>query len=185
MDMPLKSNVSENVQTPKIPQNIETPSRKREIESSGSMKTPGYGSASDKIAGSLKSPVFGSTSGSEKTPGSAKTPGSGAKSEMHNLIATNLALESVFLVTYRVEAAHGPVKYIGSGMNKVEYINRTNVSEIVCTLLSDDIIGGAIGYLVGCYKRLVEKVYMYTYVCMCIYAYMYVNAYTHIFCGVL
>jgi hypothetical protein len=210
VDIPLKTSISENIQPPKIPQNIETPSRKREImESSVSMKTPGYGSGSDKTSGSVKTPVFGSTSGSEKTPGSGsvKTPGSIAKSEMHNLIATNLALESVFLVTYRIEvifihpsprlsyihihvhlyectsiylhiiirvysymyininkAAHGPVKYIGSG-GGVEYINHKNVSEIVCTLLSDDIIGGAIGYLVGCYKRLVEKVY----ICICIY----------------
>ena len=87
-------------------------------------------------------------------------PQSGAKSEIHNLIATNLALESVFLVTYRIEAAHGPVKYIGSAANKdvTEYINHTNVSEIVCTLLSEDtVMGGAVGYLIASYKRLLDK----------------------------
>jgi hypothetical protein len=91
---------------------------------------------------------------------SKSIPQSGAKSEIHNLIATNLALESVFLVTYRIEAAHGPVKYIGSAANKdvTEYINHTNVSEIVCTLLSEDtVMGGAVGYLIASYKRLLDK----------------------------
>ena len=86
---------------------------------------------------------------------------SGGKSEIHNLIATNLALESVFLVTYRIEAAHHPIKYIGSSKNvtdSLDYINHTNVSEIVCTLLSEDtVMGGAIGYLIGSYKRLIDK----------------------------
>ena len=87
---------------------------------------------------------------------------SGGKSEIHNLIATNLALESVFLVTYRIEAAHFPIKYIGSNTEtetgSTDYINHTNVSEIVCTLLSEEsVIGGAIGYLLGSYKRLIEK----------------------------
>lgn len=87
-------------------------------------------------------------------------PLSGGKSEIHNLIATNLALESVFLVTYRAEAAHGPIRYIGSsnGTDVTDYINHTNVSEIVCTLLSEEsVVGGAIGYLIGSYKRLLEK----------------------------
>lgn len=91
---------------------------------------------------------------------SKSVPPSGGKSEIHNLIATNLALESVFLVTYRIEAAHGLIKYIGSAVNKdvTEYINHTNVSEIVCTLLSEDsVIGGAVGYLIGSYKRLLDK----------------------------
>ena len=86
---------------------------------------------------------------------------SGGKSEIHNLIATNLALESVFLVTYRIEAAHPPIKYIGSSKSatdSTDYINHTNVSEIVCTLLSEDtVMGGAIGYLIGSYKRLIDK----------------------------
>ena len=87
-------------------------------------------------------------------------PLSGGKSELHNLLATNLALESVFLVTYRAEAAHGPIRYIGSsnGTDVTDYINHTNVSEIVCTLLSEEsVVGGAIGYLIGSYKRLLEK----------------------------
>lgn len=86
---------------------------------------------------------------------------SGGKSEIHNLIAINLALESVFLVTYRIEAAHPPIKYIGSSKNStdsLEYINHTNVSEIVCTLLSEDtVMGGAIGYLISSYRRLIDK----------------------------
>jgi hypothetical protein len=91
---------------------------------------------------------------------SKSAPLSGGKSEIHNLIATNLALESVFLVTYRAEAAHGPIRYIGSsnGTDVTDYINHTNVSEIVCTLLSEEsVVGGAIGYLIGSYKRLLEK----------------------------
>lgn len=93
---------------------------------------------------------------------SSKTavPGSVGKSDIHNLIATNLALENVFLVTYRKEAAHGSIKYIGAnnGSDATTYINHTNVSEIVCTLLSaDSVAGGAIGYLIGSYKRLIEK----------------------------
>ena len=90
----------------------------------------------------------------------AAIPGSVGKSDIHNLIATNLALENVFLVTYRKEAAHGPIKYIGAnnGSDATTYINHTNVSEIVCTLLSaDTVAGGAIGYLIGSYKRLIEK----------------------------
>ena len=107
------------------------------------------------------------SSSSSMTTSPAKTPNktSTTMGDMHVLIATNLALESVFLVTFRPEAAHGPIKYIGTGNsgsgggpNTVDYLNHTNVSEIVCTLLSEDVVvGGAIGYLVGCYRRLVEK----------------------------
>ncbi len=40
----------------------------------------------------------------------------------------------------------------------MQYLNHTNVSEIVCTLLADDtVVGGAVGYLLGCYRRLIEK----------------------------
>jgi hypothetical protein len=39
-----------------------------------------------------------------------------------------------------------------------EYIDHTNVSEIVCTLLTEGVeVGGAVGYLTGCYRRLVAK----------------------------
>ena len=106
-----------------------------------------------------------SSSTSTMTTSPAKTPNKPPTTmgDMHVLIATNLALESVFLVTFRQEAAHGPIKYIGTGgsgggSSTVDYLNHTNVSEIVCTLLSEDVVvGGAIGYLLGCYRRLVEK----------------------------
>jgi len=56
------------------------------------------------------------------------------------------------------------VQYIGSAPAggagaATEYLNHTNVSEIVCTLLSseDVVVGGAVGYLMGCYRRLTEK----------------------------
>ena len=103
-----------------------------------------------------------STSSMTTSPAKVSNKTSTTMGDLHTTIATNLALESVFLVTFRPEAAHAPIKYIGSGSgggsNTVDYLNHTNVSEIVCTLLSEDVVvGGAIGYLVGCYRRLVEK----------------------------
>ena len=89
----------------------------------------------------------------EKSNSLSLTPSKSDKQNAHTLIATNLALENIFLVTFRSEAAQGQIKYIGGSNNGAEYLNHTNVSEIVCSLLSEGVvIGGAVGYLVGCYR---------------------------------
>jgi hypothetical protein len=80
------------------------------------------------------------------------TPGRGAQ------LAINIALESILLVTYRREAVTDTIRYMDSGMSEDKYIDHTNISEIVCTLLMENQeAGGAIGYLTGCYRRLVAK----------------------------
>lgn len=78
-----------------------------------------------------------------------------AKIDKHKF-SLNLVLENVLQVTYRMDAAIPPIKYIGTG--DVDYISASKVSEIVFSKLTEGVeYGGAIGYLSNCFKRLLLK----------------------------
>ena len=75
-----------------------------------------------------------------------------------NILQLTLALESVLLSTYRQEALNASIKYFQGGNSTNHNLNSTNISEIICTRLSESKeYGGAVTYLTGCFKRLVAK----------------------------
>lgn len=74
-------------------------------------------------------------------------------------LSLTLALEGILLVTYRQEASNSNVKYLQSGNDdSMHYLTVNNISEVICTrLFEGKEYGGAVGYLSGCFKRLVIK----------------------------
>lgn len=67
-------------------------------------------------------------------------------------LTLTLALESILLVTFRQEASNSSVKYLPSSDNK--FLSGSNISEIICArLVGGKEFGGAVGYLIGCFKR--------------------------------
>ena len=68
-----------------------------------------------------------------------------------------MALENVMQVTFRPETANINVKYISPGEG-APVLSSSNISEVICDRLSEDsMFGGAVGYLSGCYKRIISK----------------------------
>ena len=76
-------------------------------------------------------------------------------------------LQTIFLITLRRKnsADSSPSSYISNssyyyvgGISGDEFISYDNLNELICIrLANNNEIGGAIGYLWGCYSRLVEK----------------------------
>ena len=68
-----------------------------------------------------------------------------------------MSLESVMLVTFRPETANTNIKYISPGEGP-PVLSSSNISEVICDRLSEEsVFGGAVGYLSGCYKRIISK----------------------------
>lgn len=75
-----------------------------------------------------------------------------------SVLQLTLALESILLSTYRQEALNANIKYFQGGNSTNHNLNSANISEIICTRLSESKeYGGAVNYLTGCFKRLVSK----------------------------
>lgn len=72
----------------------------------------------------------------------------------------NLYFEQILQVTLRPDHAIQPIRYISSESNTNEgFIGIQDVSELICTRLSSGTeMGGAVGYIAGCYKRLLIKI---------------------------
>ena len=76
--------------------------------------------------------------------------------KIRHVRALNLNLENIFLVSFR-SGVQPPMKYVGD-ICRYEALSAANISEVICTRLgSEQVVGGAIGYLVACYKRLQLK----------------------------
>jgi hypothetical protein len=80
------------------------------------------------------------------------------KIDKHALSLT-LLLEGILLSTYRQESLNSGIKYFQGGSSTMHNLNATNISEIICTRLSEGTkeYGGAVGYLSGCFKRLIAR----------------------------
>lgn len=77
-------------------------------------------------------------------------------------LTLTLALESILLITLRQEASNSTIKYLSSSnsnstMNN-KFLSGSNISELICSrLVEGKEFGGAVGYLIGCYKRFQSK----------------------------
>jgi len=68
-------------------------------------------------------------------------------------LTLTIALESILLVTLRQDASNASIKYLPtSSTNK--FLSESNISETICSrLIEGKEFGGAVGYLIGCFKR--------------------------------
>jgi len=72
----------------------------------------------------------------------------------------NLSFEQILQITLRQDHASQPTRYIA---HKDSLINTANINELMCErLASGTEIGGAVGYIAGCYKRLLLKLKDYS-----------------------
>lgn len=72
-----------------------------------------------------------------------------------NARSVNLLLEQIFLLSLREDAA-APLKFIQSGDETL--LNSRNLSEVVMMYLyGGEETAGAVSYLLGCYRRLVQR----------------------------
>ncbi len=67
----------------------------------------------------------------------------------------------MLLATYRKEAASSLINYLGDSTEAQSpeiLINAINFSEVICTRINLKVdVNSAVGYLVGCYRRLSSK----------------------------
>jgi hypothetical protein len=84
------------------------------------------------------------------------------REQLRHARALNLAIESIFNITMRKDNSSDNLSYVGNLSSSECLLNTTNISEAICSKLSDDnsnelCVGGAVGYLAACYKRLQNK----------------------------
>ena len=75
-------------------------------------------------------------------------------------LTVNLALESIFLMTFKSDNTNKSYQFMGDIMDKSEerFLSSSCIAEMICAKLMGSVeSGGAISYLFGCYKRLIIK----------------------------
>jgi len=75
-------------------------------------------------------------------------------------LTVNLALESIFLMTFKSDNTNKSYQFMGDIMDKSEerFLSSSCIAEMICAKLMGSVeSGGAISYLFGCYKRLILK----------------------------
>lgn len=98
---------------------------------------------------------------SSSTPTSSTQAGQSSPLKREH-IALNAVLESVFQITFKADNANSIVRFMGSttGVDQPlsSLLTVDKMSELICTRLSTGAeVGGAVGYLASCYKRLLAK----------------------------
>ena len=113
-----------------------------------------------------KSPADVSTSSPQKKMIKSETTSSPATNKTNPLQspmkldrearALNIALEFSLQLTLRPEAAVDSIRYIGQDGNSGGLLNSTNISELICSRLTEG-TENAVHYLTSCYKRIMTK----------------------------
>lgn len=88
----------------------------------------------------------------------SKTTSADAKKKLQ--LTINLALESIFLMTFKGDNINRSYQFMGDIMDKSDerFLSSSCISEMICAkLMGSPENGGAISYLFGCYKRLLLK----------------------------
>jgi len=134
----------------------ETPSSFHKLATDEKNQIPSMGE-SRSVVKNINDP--GRSNSESFSPVSAQTESpsrSNSDSSIRHIRALNIALENIFQVSLK-KGCEAPLKYIGDSFSE-NLFTSANISEAICTRLSQDsVLGGAIGYLIGCYKRLYTK----------------------------
>ena len=109
-------------------------------------------------------PVYSNNNNSSSSAPASQQQSSPLKREN---ITLNVVLESVFQMTLKSESANSIIKFMGASTGAASpgatasmssLLTADKISELICSRLSTDgESGGAVGYLAGCYKRLLAK----------------------------
>lgn len=75
-----------------------------------------------------------------------------------SVVVLNTLFENILQITLKQANAIEPIKYMGGNGSDSDMITADDITGLLCNrLLESQEVNGGIGYLVGCYKRLIQK----------------------------
>ncbi len=84
------------------------------------------------------------------SPTAAKLP--------RSAVVLNSLFENILQITLKQSNAVEPIKYMGEIGSESDMISADDITSLLCNrLLESQEVNGGIGYLTGCYKRLIQK----------------------------
>jgi hypothetical protein len=75
-----------------------------------------------------------------------------------SVVVLNTLFENILQITLKQANAIEPIKYMGGNGGDSDMVTADDITGLLCNrLLESQEVNGGIGYLVGCYKRLIQK----------------------------